>query len=332
MTNIWRNRFAFSVTGQKIRRLLVRRNYKDRLFVKLFHEKKALLELYNALNGTAYTDPEALTITTMEDVLYLGMKNDCSFILGSYLNLYEQQSTFCPNMPLRGFLYLADIYRAHITEHDFNLYGTRQIKLPAPRYVVFYNGTSDRADREELQLSDAFEASDACLSFTATLLNINKGHNKKLMEQCRTLEGYSIFIDKVRELQQSSSLEVSVDEACRYCIEHDVLREFLLKHRNEVTKVLLTEFDAKKQRKLDMRDAREEGLIEGRAEGRAEGRVEGQWEMRLNLIVKKIEKGQSLEAIAEALEESPEELRTLYEAVKEGGAEIDLERIMKNMR
>jgi hypothetical protein len=55
------------------------------------------------------------------------------------------------------------------------------------------------------------------------------------------------------------TLEEATDTACQYCIEHDILRNFLLKNRNEVTKVLLTEYNAKHQRKLDRRDAREEG-------------------------------------------------------------------------
>ena len=252
----------------RIQHFFVRRNYKDRLFVRLFHEPEVLLQLYNALNGSDYTNADELQITTIDDVVYLGMKNDCSFIIGSYLNLYEQQSTFCPNMPIRGLLYLAAIYQGYIAEHQLNLYGRVRIMLPTPKYIVFYNGTEERPDWEELKLSDSFAENDGCLEFTTVVYNINKGHNQELMEQCGTLAGYSMLIDMVRSYQsQGMVLAEAVDAACVYCIEHDILREFLLRHRNEVTKVLLTEYDAKKQRKMDMRDARAEGKAEGKAEG-----------------------------------------------------------------
>ena len=92
------------------RRLRVNRRYKDRLFRFLFRNKRDLLELYNAVNGSAYTDPEDLEIITLEDVIFMKMKNDLSFMVYDQLNLYEHQSTFSPNMPLRGLLYFAQQY------------------------------------------------------------------------------------------------------------------------------------------------------------------------------------------------------------------------------
>jgi hypothetical protein len=274
------------------RRFRIRRNYKDRLFIQLFHDRKVLLELYNALNNSSYTESDELIITTIGDAIYLGMKNDCSFIIGNYLNLYEHQSTFCPNMPIRGLFYISDIYQAYVSILDLNLYGSSQIKLPTPKYVVFYNGEETHEDVEYLHLSDAFDGTDSCLEFTATMYNINMGHNAKLMEKCDTLQGYSMLIMKIREYQNNGmTLEEATDTACQYCIEHNILREFLLKNRSEVRRVLLTEYNAKHQRKLDQRDAKEEGLIEGRIEGRIEGLKRGEligkvriyaYEMHLN--------------------------------------------------
>jgi hypothetical protein len=274
------------------RRFRIRRNYKDRLFIQLFHDRKVLLELYNALNNSSYTESDELIITTIGDAIYLGMKNDCSFIIGNYLNLYEHQSTFCHNMPIRGLFYISDIYQAYVSILDLNLYGSSQIKLPTPKYVVFYNGEETHEDVEYLHLSDAFDGTDSCLEFTATMYNINMGHNAKLMEKCDTLQGYSMLIMKIREYQNNGmTLEEATDTACQYCIEHNILREFLLKNRSEVRRVLLTEYNAKHQRKLDQRDAKEEGLIEGRIEGRIEGLKRGEligkvriyaYEMHLN--------------------------------------------------
>ena len=70
----------------------VRRCFKDSLFRMVFQEKRELLSLYNAINGSRYEDPELLEITTIQDVLYMGLKNDCSFLIDEYLNLYETQS------------------------------------------------------------------------------------------------------------------------------------------------------------------------------------------------------------------------------------------------
>ena len=310
----------FQTVKREWNRWRIRRNYKDRLFIKLFHEKTALLELYNALNGTDYQNSDDLIITTIDDAVYMGMKNDCSFIVGHDINLYEHQSSYCPNMPLRGMIYLADVYKSLIEADNLNVYGSAQIKLPTPKYIVFYNGTSERAEREELRISDAFETDDGCLEFTATMVNINKGNNQELMEKCRTLKEYSLFIDKVREYQKSGlEMAQAVDDACVYCIQHDILREFLIKNRNEVRRVFLTEFDAKKQRELDRRDAREEGREEGRQEGRQESQIV--------LLIKKIKKGQNLDQIADALETSPQELKEMYDAVIAATPEYDVKKI-----
>ena len=83
----------------------IQRTYKDSLFRMIFREKKELLSLYNALNHSDYQNPEELTINTVENVLYMGMKNDVSFLIEEYLNLYEAQSTWNPNMPLRDVFY-----------------------------------------------------------------------------------------------------------------------------------------------------------------------------------------------------------------------------------
>lgn len=314
----------FRAVKQEWKRWKVRRNYKDHLFIKLFHDKENLLELYNALNGTDYKNPEDLVITTIDDAVYMGMKNDCSFLIGHDINLYEHQSTYCPNMPIRGILYLADAYRSIIEGDNLNLYGSKLIKLPTPKYIVFYNGESNRAEREELRISDAFEAKDGCLEFTTTMININKGHNQDLMEKCRMLKDYSLFIDKVREYEKTKkTLKEAIDEASVYCIKHDIMKDYLIKHRNEVRDVLLTEFNAKKQREMDRRDAREEGRIEGNAEGREAEIIE--------FVIKKVKRGQTLEQIADMLEKNPEKIEDIYHAVIEAAPEYDLEKIQERV-
>ena len=163
------------------------RTYKDRLFRMIFRDKAEFLTLYNALNGTSYDDPDALKITTLEHAVYIGMKNDLSFLLDMHLPLYEHQSSHNPNMPLRDLLYVASIY-SRLTQ-DANLYGTKLIKLPTPQFAVFYNGTAPMPERSVVRLSDAFEhpTEDPALELKVLVLNINPGYNEELMQSCRTL-------------------------------------------------------------------------------------------------------------------------------------------------
>ena len=88
----------------------VNRTYRSTVFIMLFEEKENLLELYNAMSGKHYTDPELLEINTLENAIYMAIKNDLSFVIDSRLSLYEHQSTYSPTLPLRLLLYLADLY------------------------------------------------------------------------------------------------------------------------------------------------------------------------------------------------------------------------------
>ena len=164
------------------------RKYKDRLFRLVFSDKKDLLDLYNAVNGTDYDNPEELEVNTLENVLYLSMKNDLSFLIDTELNLYEHQSTCNPNMPMRGFLYFGDLYSAYIALREINLYSSTAKRFPLPQHIVFYNGTRKEPDRKVLKLSDLFEHSSTdkrpCLECETLVLNINYGHNRELMEKC----------------------------------------------------------------------------------------------------------------------------------------------------
>lgn len=225
----------------------VQRNYKDGLFLKIFGNKQALLSLYNAVRGSNYTNPDDLTVTTIENVLYMGMKNDVSFIINNQLHLYEAQSTWNPNMPLRGLFYFSDVYQGYIAEHELNIYGTKRIDLPSPNYIVFYNGTADEPDSRTLRLSDSFikqDGEEACLECIATMLNINFGHNQQLMEACHELYEYSYLVEQVRLGTRSGLiLPDAIDQAVEHCIEHNILKSFLLHHRAEVTNMILKEFN-----------------------------------------------------------------------------------------
>lgn len=250
----------------------INKKYKDRLFRMAFCEKKDLLELYNAMNGSSYSDPEELEIVTLDDVIYMGLKNDVAFLIDEVLNLWEHQSTWNPNMPLRGLFYFSDEYRKYIEKRHLNIYGSRRVMLPLPQYVVFYNGPENRPERSVLPLSQSFcnmnPEHAACIELKATVININRGYNETLMKQCKKLRDYAEFTSRVRdELKEASSLEEAVELAVDYCIRNDILAEFLSSHRAEVCEVILTEYDEEMHIASEKEISREEGLLKGREEG-----------------------------------------------------------------
>lgn len=242
----------------------VRRNVKDRLFRFLFaNDRDALLELYNALNGTDYKDSSKLEIVTIDSAVYVVMKNDLAFVLAGTLNMYEHQSTYSPNLPVRFLIYLAQEYQTVIEQAEKSLYGTSRISLPTPRCVVFYNGTQEMPEEQTLRLSDAFENGEVQgdVELTVRMLNINQGHNRLLMEKCRTLEEYAEFVSITRTyMGKRKKPEEALAEAVDYCIEHGILEGFLRKNRAEVLGMLLEEFDVKKYERTLRSEGREEGI------------------------------------------------------------------------
>lgn len=245
--------------------------HKAALFAALLGQnKKYALSLYNALHGSNYTNEEDLEFTTLESVVYMKMKNDVSILVDGTLSLYEHQSTYNPNMPLRGFIYHADLYRQQIKDNE-QIYSKHLLKIPTPEFYVFYNGplADMPEERKELHLSDAFTmpTTPGKFEWTATMLNINYGYNKELMSKCPILKEYAIFVDKVRHYRCEMSLTVAVDRAIDDCIEENVLKEFLSKYRREAKNMVLTEFDENKylamMRKEEWEDGHAAGLREG---------------------------------------------------------------------
>ena len=186
------------------------RTYKDSVFRMLFRSKAALLGLYNALNGTDYRDPEQLTVTTLENAIYMNMKNDISFLL--------------------------DV---------------------------------------TLKLSDAFETGpghgkeeEPSLELKVRFLNINLGHNRELMERCRTLREYSEFVARIRRYaKKGAAIEEAVERAVTECIEEGILSDFLRSQRAEVIAVSIFEYneeeELKKLRQAEFRSGQEEGITKG---------------------------------------------------------------------
>jgi hypothetical protein len=222
------------------------------LFRLIFGEeknKRNLLVLYNAINGTEYDDVSQFQLMTIDDCIYMGMKNDIGLLIDFWLTLYEQQSTWNPNTPIRGMFYFSGMYEKYIAMNKLNIYGSKLIKLPTPQYIVFYNGMDERMagkDEVKLRLSDAFGDKSVASEFewTATVKNVNLGRNNELMEKCRPLMEYATLVDKIRRYNDElGDIEEAVNKAVDECIKEGILEDFLIGHKAEVMDVCLTEYD-----------------------------------------------------------------------------------------
>lgn len=259
---------------------IANREYKDGLFRLVFQKKKDLLSLYNALNGSSYTDPEELEVNTLGNVLYLTRKNDISFLISGMMNLYEHQSTFNPNMPVRGLVYLSRLYEKHIVKNGIDIYTSSLKKLPFPQYFVFYNGAEKEPDQQLLKLSDMFQTPvfprTPALECIATMLNINYGHNKELMEKCKRLREYAVFVETVRhELSSGTDLDQAVTNAVEVCISGNILKDILTDQKAEVIQMILETYDKELHDKTLRREGYEDGYNKGTAEGYLEGITAG---------------------------------------------------------
>ena len=270
----------FEASSQAELQRPVNRSYKDTLFRMLFQEKEALLSLYNAVGQTDYKDASQLEIVTLENAIYMNMKNDLAFLINLELNLYEHQSTWNPNMPLRDLFYVAKEYEQLIRKET--LYSSRLVKLPVPRFLVFCNGRMpDQAEKIILKLSDSFEkrTGEPELELKVTVLNINAGCNETLMNACRLLKEYSLYVARVRSYASQMDMNTAVNRAVEECISEGILADFLLKSRAEVVAMSIFEYDEERERELikkaEFESGKEEGLKLGKAQGIELGKAQG---------------------------------------------------------
>ena len=287
--------------------LPVNRTYKSTVFTMLYADKSNLLDLYNAMAGTHYTDPELLEINTLENAIYMTIKNDVSFLIDGQLSLYEHQSTINPNIPLRFLFYISHLY-SRITK-DANLYGTAIVPIPAPEFVVFYNGKEQMPERKNAKLSHMFTLKNrpVKLDLEVTILNITGENNREL----KAVREYAIYTDKIRQYTEEMSLEEAVDRAIRECIHEDILREFLENHRMEARAMSIFEYDQEKHMRQEREAAWKEGRRSGLEEGRRSGLEEGREQILEQQIQKKLAKGKSVSEIAAELEETEERIQDL---------------------
>ena len=304
------------------------REYKSDVFCMLMENPVYALEVYNALNGTSYTDPSQVQMVTLEKGISLSMRNDASFIVDFDLTITEHQSTYSPNMPLRSLFYFVEGLKSIISNHD--LLGRKLVQIPTPHFVVFYNGLEKRPEMEVLRLSNSFikDTDEPEIELKCTVYNINKNNNAAFLSQCPVLSQYMFFVDRIRaNIQRDMELENAIEEAIEYCIHQHILEDFLRQRRAEVTKTMTLDYTWERRegiiRREEREDGRAEGLAEGLAEGRIKGRTEGRTEGQISLICKKLRKNLSVAEIAAWMEEEEATVQAIVDVAKKYAPDYD---------
>ena len=313
------------------------REYKSDVISMMLQIPEYALDVYNAMNDSAYTDPDMIQIMRLENGISLSVRNDASFFISNYLNLYEHQSTYSPNAPLRFLIYLTSLLKKTIGKRD--LYGRKRVQIATPHFAVFYNGTEKRPEKEVLKLSDAFinQTDMPEMELTVIVYNINPHNNAQLLAKSEVLHGYMIFVNRVREnldCQKKSeqntrflpseydeaehddtelmdNLEVAINEAIDYCVKNHIMEEFFRENRSEVTKSMVLDYTWERREELIRAEEYEDGKREGYVEGEKRGRAEGERERDRFLINRWLQKGKTAAEIAEDLGKSKEYVESL---------------------
>ena len=289
----------------------VEKDYKDRLFKFIFgnpSNKQWTLSLYNAVNSTNYSDPEAIHFNTIGDAVYMRMKNDVSFIICFEMNLWEHQSTYNPNMPMRFFIYAGRLYEKYMTTSDYYQYSSSLQPVPRPVCVCFYNGAKDQPEEKTLRLSDAYEG-DGDIEVKVTMLNVNYGKNKALMDACEPLKEYAWLVDAVRRHQKEKmDLDAAADAAIEEMPDEYVIKEFIVANRAEVKNMFLTEYNEEKV----LEKERMEGVKEGIEKGIEKGADQERERVATDLIK---EGGMSVSFIARISKLSEDSVRNLAKSL-----------------
>ena len=281
-------------TEKKTDKQHINRQYKDSFFRYLFaneKNKKYTLELYNAINKTQYTDPSMIDIFLLGDALYITMRNDVSFLIGNEIHLYEHQSTYTPNMPLRHLFYVAGLYGRYITEKKYSLLSSRRIPLPSPSFIVFYNGMKDTDKEMILHLSDSYaDNSHPDLDLKVEMTNINLHKNHEILTSCKPLYEYSWLVNEVRTQEElTGDLGKAVESAIMKMPGSFEIHDMIHNDRKEVEKMIFFDFNDEDEKRKYGESCREEG------------REEGKEEMKETLITNMRSQGYSEDAIKKLL-------------------------------
>ena len=300
----------------------IKREYKDRLFKLIFGReeyKSNTLQLYNAISGSSFTDSDSLEINTIEDAVYLSMHNDVSFIIADTVNLFEHQSSFSPNIPMRMLFYVSQLFQKMLDVNDNmknRMYTHSQVKFPNPKFYVFFNGPENEPEQRILDITECFiNPEDTDLQLKVTMFNINYGRNKELMAMCAPLSDYSQFVHDVTKYKyEGNQSEAAVNRAIDGLPE-GIVKDIISAHRAEATDMFLTEYDEELTHRgfyeVGVEDGMAEGIARGMAKGEAKGKAEGKAEANLETARTMLADGMPEDKVAKYTSLPIEEVRKL---------------------
>ena len=298
------------------------RNFKSSVFSLMMQNKEKALNVYNVLGNSHFDNPEDVEIITTDGGISLSVRNDASFIIGTDMNFYEHQSTYNPNMPMRSLIYCTDAIDRRIKEKNENLYGHKQIKIPTPRFVVFYNGREKRPAVERMYLSSAYmgEKKNPDLELACTVYNLNAPENKELLEKSEVLYGYTFFVNRVNDNKENGmELEQAIDEAIDACTRENILKDFFGTYKNEVRRIMALDFTFERQIELTKMEYYQDGA------------KDGQLQTLISQVVRKLRKGKSVEQIADELEADIATIAPICQAAEEFAPEYDEEKVFRKL-
>ena len=264
---------------------MTNRKIRDTVFCHFMSNESHLLSLCNALNDTGYDESSDITINTLEGSFFSNIKNDISFIFNNLMVvLIEHQTTINPNMPLRFLSYVDELYKRYTSTSHKKIYGDDLIKIPAPEFYVFYDGNDTSFEQQTLKLSDAFETQSDKLELTVHVYNLADGMNDELKRKCLPIGEYSIFSNAYKYFrQQKMEIDHAVDAAIKYCLENNVMVDYLKNNQKEVIDMFGFEWNEKEEREALLEIGEERGEARGRLEGKLEGKIESIKELMRNL-------------------------------------------------
>lgn len=284
------------------------REYRSNMFSMLLKEPRYALEVYNALNDSQYENENDIEIFVLENGISLSIRNDASFLLGNSLNLYEQQATVNPNMPIRLLIYISELIKEYIEKNSLDIFDDKIIHIPNPKFVVFYNGVHTYPEISELHLSDNYynTENNSQLELKCTVYNINPNNNEILKAKSPTLGYYIDFVERVHSAgpfgNDKNKLKKTLETVIAEFIRDNKLKDFLKKHGDEVIEMATLDFTFERREELIKKNYYNAGLKKGRIE-------------KINAITKKVKKHKPIELIAEELEEKLDDVKPLYTAI-----------------
>lgn len=199
-------------------------------------------------------------------------------------------------------MYFSQLYQMYVSQNEKDVHSSKLVKIPNPKFIVFYNGVRDFPDRIKLRLSDAFDKSDKSGDFewTAEMININPGHNETLQKVCKPLYNYTSYVSRISDNKKMGlPVKAAVDEAVDWAIKENLFDGFFNLQKEEILAMSLTEYDEESIHRAWYNDGLEDGIEQ----------------TKIDNARKLFENGVSIELISKSLDMSEEQIKEIVKDV-----------------